>query len=109
MNNKKVGKRTVKLQHMPTIISAASIVGPKEGKGPLRDYFDKVLDDDLHGEKTWELAECKMMKDTIDLAVKKSDKGMKEIDYLIGGDLINQIWPFSFAARDLDIPFIGVY
>ncbi len=109
MKNKRIGKRTVELQHKPSIISTASIVGPKEAKGPLRDYFDKILDDDLDGEKTWELAECKMMKDTIELAIKKSDKGMKEVNYLIGGDLINQIWPFSFAARDLDVPFIGVY
>lgn len=109
MKNKRVGKRTVMLQNMPTIISAASIVGPKEGKGPLKDCFDRILDDDLEGEKTWELAECKMMKEAIELAVKKSDKSMKDIDYLVGGDLINQIWPFSFAARDLDVPFIGVY
>ena len=109
MKNKKIGKRTVEMQHMPSIISTASIVGPKEGKGPLRNYFDKILDDDLDGEKSWELSECKMMKQTIELAAKKSNKGLKEIDYLIGGDLINQIWPFSFAARDLDIPFIGVY
>lgn len=109
MKNKRVGKRTVMLKNMPTIISAASIVGPKEGKGPLKDCFDRILDDDLEGEKTWELAECKMMKEAIELAVKKSDKSMKDIDYLVGGDLINQIWPFSFAARDLDVPFIGVY
>ncbi|MGL5330820.1 MAG: stage V sporulation protein AD [Peptostreptococcaceae bacterium] len=109
MKNKRVGRRTVELQHKPAIVSTASIVGPKEGKGPLKDYFDVIIENDLHGQKSWELAECKMMKDAIDLAVKKSDKGMKEIDYLIGGDLINQIWPFSFAARDLDIPFLGIY
>ena len=40
MASKRVGKRTVKLQNKPTIISAASIVGPKEGKGPLKDYFN---------------------------------------------------------------------
>ena len=36
MANKRVGKRTVKLQNNPTIISAASVVGPKEGRGPLK-------------------------------------------------------------------------
>ena len=40
MANKRVGKRTVKLKNNPIIISTASIVGPKEGKGPLKDYFD---------------------------------------------------------------------
>ena len=47
MASKRVGKRTVKLQNKPTIISAASIVGPKEGKGPLKDYFNLILQDDL--------------------------------------------------------------
>ena len=54
MRNKRIGKRTMKMQNSPTIISTASIVGPKEGKGPLKDKFDVILPDDLYGEKTWE-------------------------------------------------------
>ena len=72
MANKRVGKRTVKLQNNPTIISAASVVGPKEGQGPLKEYFNLILQDDLYGEKSWELAESKMHKTTdvlrVDLA-----------------------------------------
>ena len=71
MKNIRVGSRTVEMQHMPSIISTASIVGSKEVKGPLRDCFDKILDDDLDGEKTWELSECKMMKNTIELDENK--------------------------------------
>ena len=48
MANKRVGKRTVKLQNNPTIISAASVVGPKEGQGPLKEYFNLILQDDLY-------------------------------------------------------------
>ena len=33
----------------------------------------------------------------------------KEIDLLISGDLLNQIISASFAARDFDFPFLGVY
>ncbi|MDU3724476.1 MAG: stage V sporulation protein AD, partial [Clostridium celatum] len=36
---KKVGKQTIKLENPPKIISTYSIVGPKEGQGPLKDYF----------------------------------------------------------------------
>ena len=32
-----------------------------------------------------------------------------DIDYFMGGDLINQMTPTNFAARDLDIPFIGLF
>ena len=109
MASKRVGKRTVKLQNKPTIISAASIVGPKEGKGPLKDYFNIILQDDLYGEKSWELAESKMVQTVMQMAVQKVDKKLEDVNYLIGGDLINQIIPSSFAARELGIPFFGIY
>ena len=66
MRNKRIGKRTMKMQNSPTIISTASIVGPKEGKGPLKDKFDVILSDDLYGEKTWELAESKMIQTALE-------------------------------------------
>ena len=62
MRNKRIGNRTMKMENSPTIISTASIVGPKEGKGPLKDKFDVILQDDLYGEKTWELAERDVYK-----------------------------------------------
>lgn len=99
MANKRVGKRTVKLQNNPTIISAASVVGPKEGQGPLKEYFNLILQDDLYGEKSWELAESKMVQTAMHMAAQKAGKKLEDINYLIGGDLINQIVPSSFAAR----------
>ena len=50
MANKRVGKRTVNLQNNPTIISAASVVGPKEGQGPLKEYFNLILYEKLSGK-----------------------------------------------------------
>lgn len=105
----RIGKRTVKLKNNPTIISATSIVGPKESQGPLKDYFDILLDDDLFGEKSWELAESKMIQTSMKETAKKAGKNLDEIDFMIGGDLINQILPSSFAARELSIPFLGIY
>ena len=32
------------------MVSTASIVGPKEGDGPLKDYYDVILEDDLWGK-----------------------------------------------------------
>ena len=34
MADKRVGKQTIKLETPPTVISTASIVGPKEGMAP---------------------------------------------------------------------------
>lgn len=109
MSNKRIGNRTVKLQNGPTIISAASVVGPKEGKGPKSEYFDLILDDDLYGEKSWELSESKMVQTAMKKAAEKAGRKLEDINYLIGGDLINQLFPASFAARELQIPFFGIY
>ena len=109
MKGKRIGKRTVKLQNKPTIISAASVVGPKEGEGPLKEYFDLVLTDDLYGEKSWELAESKMVQTAMTKAVQKAGKKLEDVNYMFGGDLINQLFPSSFAARELGIPFFGIY
>lgn len=109
MRNKRIGNRTMKMENTPTIISTASVVGPKEGQGPLKDEFDVILPDDLYGEKTWELAESKMIQTAMELAVQKAEKKLTDVEILFGGDLINQIFPASFAARELAIPFCGIY
>ena len=51
MADKKIGKQTVKLSKPVTISSTYSIVGPKEGEGPLAKYFDMIIEDEYWGEK----------------------------------------------------------
>ncbi|MGL6105432.1 stage V sporulation protein AD [Romboutsia sp.] len=109
MSSKRIGSRTVRLENKPTIISAAAVVGPKEGEGPLKEYFDIIIDNDLYGEKSWEFAESKMVETAMRKAVDKCGKKLEDVNYLIGGDLINQLLPSSFAARELSIPFFGIY
>jgi hypothetical protein len=79
-----VGKQTVKLNNAPSVIATASIVGPKEGQGPLGQYFDKVLDDDLYGEKSWEKAEAKFFQEAVEKVIVKGHKDKQEINYLLG-------------------------
>lgn len=71
IHNKKLGSQTVKLDNPPKIIRAYSIVGPKEGQGPLSSYFDKILDDDTLGKESFEKAESQMMFTAIYEALKK--------------------------------------
>ncbi len=47
----RLGKQTIKFNTPPTILETASIVGPKEGQGPLAKYFDQCLEDEFWGEK----------------------------------------------------------
>ena len=109
MARNRIGKRTIKLENGPTIISTSSIVEPKEANGPLKEYFDMKLDDDLFGEKSWEFAESKMVQTVIENAIKNGNKSVDDIDYMIAGDLLNQLLSTSFAAREVNIPFLGVY
>lgn len=107
--SKRVGNQTVQLENEPVIIATASIVGPKEGQGPLREYFDTILEDDLFGEKSWEFAESKMVREVVKSAVEKTDYVLSNVDYMIAGDLLNQLLSTSFAARDIGRPFLGIY
>lgn len=106
---KKMGKQTIAFTNPPVIIGAASIVGPKEGQGPLGKEFDVVLPDTLGGEQTWEKAERSMLKKSCEMAVQKSKLTPDDIDFMMAGDLLNQIISANFTARDLGIPFLGLY
>ncbi len=106
---KRVGSQTVKFQFPPQIISSSSIVGPKEGKGPLGSNFDKVLKKSLYNEQTWEKAEQKILQESIEMAIDKGNLTLKDIDYLLAGDLLNQIISSNFTARALGIPFLGIF
>lgn len=72
-------------------------------------WFDIILEDDTFGEKTWEKSESKMLKQAILLALQRSGHEKEDIDSMLTGDLINQIMSSSFMARDLSIPFLGIY
>ena len=79
----KVGKQSIRFENFPSIISTACIVGPKESNGPLAKYFDKCLDDEFWGEKTWEKAESKIIKETANTAISKSGIAPSNINYFI--------------------------
>lgn len=109
MVNNKIGIQTIKFDNKPIIVSTHSVVGKKEGEGPLKEWFDDILQDDFCGEKTWEKAESKMLKTAASGAISKSGRDIKEIDVMLSGDLLNQLMSSSFTARDLGIPFLGLY
>ena len=109
MSNKRNGKQTVRLQNPPSIVSTASIVGPKEGQGPLKLYFDTIIDDELWGEKTWEKAESKLVREVFSNIVKNANKSPNDIDYIFAGDLLNQCIAATFGLREAEIPFFGLY
>ena len=105
----KIGAQTIKFDTPPSILDTACIVGPKEADGPLSKYFDKCLEDEFWGEKTWEKAESKIIKETVNSVIAKSGIASDKIDFCFAGDLLNQCISSSFGLRESNIPFFGVF
>lgn len=106
---KRVGKQTYELEKCVSIIKGVSLVGQKEGQGPLRSYFDFIEKDDKMGEKTFEKGERKMFFKAISACIRKSGLKNDDIDLYVGGDLMNQLVSSNYTASELEIPFLGLY
>ncbi len=91
------------------INDTATITGPYEANGPLSKYFDKSYNDLYFNTKSWELAEIKLIEESIDILLNKVGKTKFDIDVLVSGDLLNQIVATNYAASSLGIPLIGIY
>jgi len=109
MNTKKVGNQTVVFQNPPVIFSRYNVVGPKEGQGPIADSFNIILKDTYNGENSWEKAEAKMLEKAMRGAIDNGQIPLDSVDYVLAGDLLNQIISSNFAARQIGLPFIGLY
>lgn len=91
------------------IKDAATVAGPYEKKGPLRQYFDKTYDDLYFGEDSWEKAEIKLVRDSLDILLRKVSFTKNDVDLVIGGDLLNQISASTYGANGYGKSFIGIY
>lgn len=108
-SSNRVGAQTVELKSKPRIVATYSVVGPREGNGPLKDYFDTIIQDDCNGCDSFEKAESSFMISAIRGVIKKGNVKEEDVDYLFGGDLLNQLTSTNFVAREFKIPFFGVY
>ena len=104
-----MGNQTVVFANPPVILSSYSVVGPKEGQGPLGKTFSRVWKDQLNGEKSWEVAESKMLQEAMQGAISQAGVPKEQIDFMLAGDLLNQMISSNFAARQMALPMIGIY
>ena len=95
--NQKLGRASVRLERPVYILNSASVVGTKEGQGPLGLLFDKVGRDDMFGCKTWEEAESARQKEAVGLALEKAGLRPEDISYIFAGDLLGQSMATSFG------------
>ena len=106
---KRIGRRTIALEMRPAVLGFASVVGSKEGRGPLREGFDYISEDATFGESSWEKAESHMLKQCFELSCAKANISSSSLDMIFAGDLLNQCVSSSFAMKDSQIPYLGLY
>ncbi len=105
----KIGKCSIEFDNKPLISASASVVGQKEGEGPLGEYFDRVIDDPMAGQNTWEEAESEMQRQLVDELLIKGGLQAKEIRYFFAGDLLGQLIATSFGISGFEVPVFGLY
>jgi stage V sporulation protein AD len=103
------GHQSWVFENKPIISSAATVVGPFEGQGPLAEDFDIIHGDLMLGQDSWEKAERTLIEEAAKLAIENAGLTKEQVQFYIGGDLMNQIISSSFASRTLSIPFLGVF
>jgi stage V sporulation protein AD len=104
-----VGRQSWVFKEHPVIIATGVTGGPFEGNGNLADDFDVLHDDLWIGQDSYEKAQRILLEEATQIAMEKGNIQKEDVQFLIAGDLINQITPSSFAARTAQIPYFGLF
>ncbi|MRH41850.1 stage V sporulation protein AD [Aquibacillus halophilus] len=103
------GHRTWIFENKPVIISTGTVGGPFEAEGNIAKDFDLLHSDMWLEQDSFEKAHKIMMDESCQKAIEKADLQKEQIQFFLGGDLINQITPTSFAAKTLGAPYLGLF
>lgn len=104
-----IGHRTWLFKNKPVILSTGTVGGPFEANGLLADDFDLLHSDLWLMQDTYEKAHRVLIEEAAQKAIKKAGLTKEQIHFFLGGDLINQITPTSFASRTLGVPYFGLF
>ncbi len=105
----RIGKNTIFLKTKTSIIGYGAVCGKREKEGRIGEEFDSFDLDCRFGEDSFEKAESRMQKIATQTALKKCGLNENDIDVIFGGDLLNQCIGSTFAIKNTDIPYIGIY
>lgn len=106
---KHLGLQSIRYEKPPYIIGYGSVAGKKESEGPLGKYFDRIEEDAMCGGNTWEEAEGKLQNYAVEIALQRAQVKENDIQYLVAGDLLDQITASTFGIMKYQIPLFGVY
>ncbi|MGI6362034.1 MAG: stage V sporulation protein AD [Bacillota bacterium] len=102
-------KQTWLFKNPVYIVSTATVGGTMEQKSPYAKNFDYLFTSNYAGQTSFEQAEQALIEKACLLATQKAQWKLNEIDVFIAGDLLNQITSSSFTARNLNIPYLGIF
>ncbi len=105
----KIGNSSIIFDNPVYIRERASVVGQKEGEGPLGTLFDEVVEDPMAGKSNWEDAESELQRRVVMHLLAKSGLTQNRIRYLFCGDLLGQLIATCFGISEFQIPFFGLY
>ncbi|CAG9620467.1 stage V sporulation protein AD [Sutcliffiella rhizosphaerae] len=103
------GKQSWVFANKPVILSGAAIGGPFEAKGLLASDFDLLHNDLWLEQDSYEKAHRVLLEEACQTAVKKANVDLSQVQFMLAGDLINQMTPTNFAAEMLELPYLGVF
>ena len=107
--NRMTGEQSICFEKPPYIRCSASVVGKKEGEGPLGNLFDLICEDPMLGEENWEKAESMLQVKAAKLVLEKAGQMPQRVRYIFAGDLLGQLIATSFGVQELEIPLFGLY
>ena len=83
-----------------------TIAGPKEKESTIK--FKNTISDYYYNEETIEDAELKMQNFCMSNLLERNNL-YKNLDLIIGGDLLDQIVATSYNLVNRELPFLGIY
>ncbi|MDQ0153927.1 stage V sporulation protein AD [Robertmurraya andreesenii] len=104
-----IGKQSWTFPNKPVITATGVSGGPFEAKGKLSKDFDILHEDLWMGQDSYEKAQRVLMEEAAQTALEKANMKKDEVQFLIAGDLINQITPTTFSAKTLEMPYVGIF
>lgn len=94
------GVQSIAFKEQPYIIESASVVGKKEGEGPLGAMFDVIEEENLFGEDTWEAAESTMQKEACTLALGKAHMNRKIFGFSTAETCSDREWQLPWEWKN---------
>lgn len=107
--NQMQGEQSICFANPVYFLGSASLVGKKEGEGPLGACFDRIQEDPTFGEENWESAESAMQKEVMEMAIAKAGIQKEELRMIFSGDLQAQSVASSFGLQELERPVYQLY